>query len=117
MPAFVVVRPQQPGVVVLKSERPAMRGVLETAMRSPRVGTSPRDNSCNLGVLRGLPGVVPETGVEPRQADTTAVASRNASPRVVALGRPVLKAIQKEVVPEIGIEPTTYALRMRRSTN
>ena len=25
--------------------------------------------------------------------------------------------VQREVVPEIGIEPTTYALRMRRSTN
>ena len=30
---------------------------------------------------------------------------------------PSARAVRDEVVPEIGIEPTTYALRMRRSTN
>ena len=33
-----------------------------------------------------------------------------------SLSSPELRIVQK-LVPEIGIEPTTYALRMRRSTN
>jgi hypothetical protein len=33
-----------------------------------------------------------------------------------SLSLPGLRMVQK-LVPEIGIEPTTYALRMRRSTN
>ena len=43
-----------------------------------------------------------------KKAGTFAVA------RVTGLG---WTALEHDMVPEIGIEPTTYALRMRRSTN
>jgi hypothetical protein len=35
----------------------------------------------------------------------------------VAAGGRLWMSLEEGLVPEIGIEPTTYALRMRRSTN
>ena len=100
------------------------RGEIVPGRPHPTQGDVEMRNAVLFAVLllASLPAF--SSDVKP-SADAKAILAQQAEIRAEALagkGRykdidPLARAFKEKLVPEIGIEPTTYALRMRRSTN